>query len=210
MVKALHDGYLAFRKNDWPIKRDLYRHLAHSGQSPRVMVIACCDSRADPALIFNANPGDLFVVRNVANLVPPFESNAQFHGTSSAIEFAVTGLGVEHILVMGHAQCGGIAACLDDDPGVHGHFTTKWMSSMAKTKTHVLETCPKADHHTVLEHEAVRQSLENLATFPFVAERVKAGTLGLFGAWFDIENGELEWLDQEQGCFRPAAEYAPI
>ncbi len=207
MISDLQAGYLAFRKTVWPEQQSLYRRLARRGQNPPAMVIACSDSRVDPALIFNAGPGDLFVVRNVANLVPPCEHGGLYHGTSAAIEFAVTGLGVRTILVLGHSGCGGIAACLAGEPAPGESFIGLWMSNLAGLRHDVATAdCPQR----ALEQRAVAHSLDNLTSFPFVAERVRAGSLGLHGAWFDIESGRLFWLDRDGRAFRDAEVYSPI
>jgi carbonic anhydrase len=172
------------------------------------MVIACCDSRVDPAAIFSAGPGQLFVVRNVANLVPPFEPHGDYHGTSAAIEFAVTGLDVETILVMGHARCGGVRAYLE---GIYGkkvdhQFIGNWMSILNGARTSALKAT--ADNNIeaqqqALEFAAVHQSIENLETFPFVKERLVDGRLRLRGAYFDIATGILLSLDPDGRNFTP-------
>ncbi len=206
-VPELVDGYRAFLGSRYPQEAALYRALAEVGQSPRTMVIACCDSRVDPAAIFNAGPGQLFVVRNVANLVPPFEPYGNYHGTSAALEFAVTGLHVETILVMGHARCGGVRAFLD---GFHERstpaFIDRWMSLLTPARTEALRDAagePIEKQQQALEHASVRHSIENLLTFPFVKERVSDGRLRLRGAYFDVADGVLLSLDPETGRFEP-------
>ena len=207
-VPALMNGYRRFQANLNPPETDLYRSLAEEGQAPKTMVIACCDSRVDPAAIFNAGPGELFVVRNVANLVPPFEPHGDYHGTSAALEFAVNGLEVGTILVMGHARCGGVRAFLD---GHRQHsakrgFIDRWMSLLNTARTQVLRERAEASiesEQKALEHASVRQSIENLTSFPFIKERLANGRLRLRGAYFDISDGKLLALDPESDRFEP-------
>ncbi|MFQ5347715.1 MAG: carbonic anhydrase [Rhodothalassiaceae bacterium] len=206
MVDELDAGYRRFRETVWPTERSRFRALATAGQKPHSLVIACSDSRVDPALLFQSRPGELFVVRNVANLVPPCEHGGLYHGTSAAIEFAVTGLGVRNILVMGHSGCGGIAACLAGEPKPEESFIGLWMRNLAAARKEVTrDACPER----ALEHLGVRQSLANLMSFPFVAERVEADDLRLLGAWFEIESGRLLWLDDETSVFRDAEDFRP-
>lgn len=204
----LIDGYHRFRSGDWLHQRQRWERLAE-GQSPEVLVIACSDSRIDPATVFDARPGEMFVVRNVANLVPPFEVGGQYHGVSAALEFAVTQLEVREIIVMGHGQCGGIAASLsrrfaDKAPG-EGGFINAWISMLDSARDAVVADCdhgPQAAR--ALELESVRLSLRNLRTFPFIPPREAAGTLKLIGAYFAIADGVLHVLDKETDSFRPA------
>ncbi len=172
-------------------RADLYRTLNH-GQRPPVCIISCCDSRVDPVTIFDAEPGQLFVIRNVANLVPPFRAGDGLQGTSTAIEFAVRRLKVGHIMVLGHAKCGGVAAALGDQAGEDSVFLENWISLLGVAK---VRAGAQADLQTAVEHESVRVSLERLITFPFVAAAVKAGTLSLSGAVFSIFDGRLDVLD---------------
>lgn len=200
----LLDGYRRFRGERYRAEADRYRAVAHA-QRPATMIIACADSRVDPATIFSAAPGELFVVRNVAALVPPFETAGTYHGTSAALEFAVTGLEVSSIVVMGHGLCGGITACLQaaaDRPV--GQFIGPWMDQIAPIRDEVLERIEPAYaelRQQALERMAIRHSIEKLGTFPFVAERVETGKLTLHGAWFSIAEGELHSLDEETGVF---------
>jgi carbonic anhydrase len=209
-MESLLEGYRRFRRATYPSHSDTYRTLAADGQSPRAMVIGCCDSRVDPAAIFDAGPGELFVVRNVANLVPPFATDAGHHGTSAAIEFAVGTLGVQHILVMGHASCGGIRALMGGvgRTGGGGSHIERWMSIAVPA----LETTLQAGHEAgtdacaaALEQAAIGHSLGNLEGFPSVREAVAAGRLQLHGAWFDIETGALHLRDSGDGTFRLVA-----
>ena len=196
----LKSGYRAFRTGTYREQAELYEKLG-KGQDPDIMVIACADSRAEPADIFNAAPGQLFVVRNVANLVPPYDTSGGLHGVSAALEFAVTALEVKHILVMGHGGCGGVNASLSaaDDKPV-GRFIAPWVSLLDEVRDDVLSRAP-GDPQRALEFAGVGRSLENLMTFPFVEERVKAGKLDLHGAWFAIGEGELHWRDEASGEF---------
>ncbi len=203
----LIEGYYRFRGNEWQVERERWAELA-GGQSPKVMIIACSDSRVEPATIFGSRPGEVFVVRNVANLVPPFEPDGGRHGVSAALEFAVTKLGVEEIVVLGHGACGGVNAALTrslagTDPG-EGGFVAGWISLLDEARERVV-----AAHGTgeagqrALEQEGVRTSMANLLTFPFVRERVGAGTLTIHGAVFAIADGKLRVLGDE-GQFEAA------
>jgi carbonic anhydrase len=189
-------GYRRFRAGRYLEAAGTFRRL-RDGQEPQTMIIACADSRADPSMIFDAAPGELFVVRNVAALVPPYEDKPfGLHGTSAAIEFAVTRLKVKQIVVMGHGGCGGVMASLAaaaDRPV--GHFIARWVELMAGARDAVLgdENIKRADWQEAVEHGAVGQSLDNLMTFPFIRERVESGELNMDGAWFSIGRGELHW-----------------
>lgn len=202
-MEKLIEGYREFRQSVWPERRAAYERLADRGQAPHALVIACSDSRLDPSMIFGAAPGGLFVVRNVANLVPPYERDGQYHGTSAALEFAVRALGVPHIVVMGHALCGGVHALLHGVPEQLGDFVRPWMRIAARAKLRAEAANPE-DLRTACEHETVRVSLENLMTFPWIAERVAAGTLALHGMFYQISTGVLERLEAD-GHFRAVA-----
>jgi carbonic anhydrase len=194
-------GYKRFRARRWVEQRELFEHLAE-GQKPRILVIACSDSRVDPAQIFDVAPGELFVVRNVAALVPPCEQGEGLHGTSAAIEFAVEGLGIKTVLVMGHARCGGVAAAIErgrwgtkSSAGASNmRFVNAWIDLLAP----VVEALGGADLAST-ERAAVQLSLSNLLSFPFVAEKVASGALNLEGARFDIATGELDLYNQDRG-----------
>jgi carbonic anhydrase len=194
-------GYREFRSRRWPEERERYTDLAHNGQKPEYLVIACSDSRSDPATIFNAHPGELFVIRNVAAVVPPYETDDTHHGTSAAIAFAVLSLNVRNILVMGHAQCGGVAAALDNSIAESVPFLGRWIELLAPAATHSAHIADHAAHHVAMERDCVRLSLERLMTFPFVAERVRAGKLQLDGGRFGIADGKLELLDRKSDRF---------
>ncbi len=205
---GLIEGYRRFRTGDWQRQRARWAQLAQ-GQSPRIMVIACSDSRVDPAQIFDVSPGEIFVVRNVANLVPPFETTAGLHGVSAALEFAITQLQVSDVVVMGHGACGGVRASLEHAfagaPPGEGGFIANWMSLIADERDRIV-----AEHGTgpeairALEMGCVKVSLTNLRSFPWVPEREAAGTLTLRGAYFAIADGVLHLLDESSGEFAPA------
>jgi carbonic anhydrase len=203
----LLDGYQRFRTSEYRRHRERWEELSE-GQNPRVMVIACSDSRVDPAQVFDTVPGEIFVVRNVANLVPPFEAGGGRHGVSAALEFAVTQLEVPEIVVMGHGACGGVSAALsqrfkDAAPGAGG-FIDHWVDMLDAARDRIVAEYGEGPAAVrALELETVRVSLVNLMTFPFVAERVKAGTLKLHGAYFAIADGVLHVMDAE-GQFAPA------
>jgi carbonic anhydrase len=207
----LIQGYHHFRETGWARERERWSELAE-GQSPRAMVIACSDSRVDPTQIFNVRPGEIFVVRNVANLVPPYETGGGRHGVSAALEFAVTQLQVEEVIVLGHGFCGGCAAALtgqfDDAPHGQGHFIADWIDVLHDSRDKVRAAHPGPDYDRDafrdMELEAVRVSLANLRSFPFVAERESDGRLKLHGAYFAIADGLLHVLDEESGEFAPA------
>jgi carbonic anhydrase len=200
-------GYRRFRANRYREARDLFRSL-RDGQSPATMIIACADSRADPAMIFDSAPGELFTVRNVAALVPPYDESGGLHGVSAAVEFAVRHLKVKQIVVMGHGGCGGIAASLAaaaDRPV--GRFIAPWVEIAADARDAVLrdDNVPRADWQEAVEHGAVGLSLANLLTFPFVRAARESGELAMNGAWFSIGKGELHWRDPETGHFSVVA-----
>ncbi len=204
----LIDGYRRFRGGRLEAERARYRELAETGQRPKTMIIGCCDSRAAPETIFDCGPGELFVVRNVANLVPPFAPDGEFHGTSAALEFAVQALRVENIVVLGHARCGGIQAALEPG-GVSlspGDFIGKWITLTEPAAKALDRLPPEAwqddGRQTALERLSIRSSIENLQTFPFISDLVNSGDLAVHGAWFNISTGELWTLDQTTGEFR--------
>jgi carbonic anhydrase len=204
MPRDLLEGYRIFREERFQRESSRYRTLAE-GQRPRTMIIGCADSRVDPATIFSAGPGQLFIVRNVAALVPPYEEAAGYHGTSAAVEFAVTGLGVENIVVLGHGLCGGVAAALAaGESKPVGRFIGPWVELLAEARERLRTALPDltpAERQRALEHMAVARSLANLATFPFVAEAMADGRLKLEGAWFSIAEGQLLWRDPATEVF---------
>ena len=207
-MTQLIEGYRRFRETRWAHERERWAELAE-GQSPEVMILACADSRSDPAEIFDARPGEMFVARNIAALAPPYETSSGFHGVSAALEFAVTQLEVGEILVMGHGMCGGCAAALtgafDDRRSGHGQFIADWVKMLDRARDKVRARHSDLDRAAFLdmEHEAVKVSLANLRTFPWIAEREQAGRLKLHGAHFSIAEGRLYILDEAEGDFRP-------
>src|SRR5437868_11523108 len=207
-LSQLIDGYRRFRQKNWARERERWAELAE-GQSPQVMVLSCADSRVDPAQIFDARPGEMFVARNIAALAPPYETTSGYHGVSAALEFAVTQLKVGEILVMGHGLCGGCSAALtgsfdDTEPG-EGHFIADWVRMLSDARDKVRARHPELDRAAFLdmEREAVKVSLANLRTFPWIADREKAGELKLHGAHFSISEGRLYILDEAEKDFRP-------
>ena len=193
-------GYDSFRANRLPDDSARYRILADAGQRPQIMVIACSDSRAAPETIFDVNPGEIFVVRNVANLVPPYDPDGHYHGTSAAIEFAVAHLKVRHIVVMGHGRCGGISAYLDGkaDPG---DFIDQWISLLTPAAESLSDELDEKTRERALEFASIRQGIDNLKSFPMIANLASIGEIELHGAWFDISTGELFVLDRAHGTF---------
>jgi carbonic anhydrase len=199
---SLIEGYKRFRDDAYVKQKARFDALASDGQSPPVMIISCCDSRVDPATVFDTVPGQVFALRNVANLVPPYETGGGLHGVSAAIEFGCLGLEVRHIVVLGHAQCGGIKASLDGgDLGQPGRsFVDDWVDIIKDARDIVLASeCE--DRQKALELEAIRVSLKNLRSFPFIAERESTGLLKLHGAYFGIADGFLHVLDEFSGRF---------
>jgi carbonic anhydrase len=198
-------GYRSFMSGRYRSESERYRTLAREGQAPETMVIACCDSRAAPEAIFDAGPGELFVVRNVANLVPPYAPDGEYHSTSAALEFAVQSLKVKNIVVMGHGRCGGIGAALNTSaaPLSPGDFIGKWMSLIAPAAETVTSSTlmTQAERQTALERISIRYSIANLRTFPCVKILEDKGRLGLSGAWFDISSGELWVMNRKTGDF---------
>jgi carbonic anhydrase len=197
-------GYRRFRSGTWPDERARFEELSRFGQHPRALVIACSDSRTDPQMVFNAAPGELFVIRNVANLVPPYLTDEQLHGSSAAIEFAVRSLKVGQIVILGHAMCGGIKALLDGVPAEVSDFVGQWVR-IAEPARRRATRMPPEQRHDFCERESVRLSLDNLMTFPWIESAVVAGELKLYGCFFDIRSGILERLG-EDGVFRPIPE----
>lgn len=197
-MQLLLEGYRAFRDNLWPQVHQDYLRVAER-QRPRMLIIACSDSRVDPHTIFSAGPGELFIVRNVANLVPPFEQGEGLHGTSAAIEFAVTKLDVSTILVLGHAHCGGCSAALDHTIGADTMFLAPWIRLLDEA---VARVAHRPDPQTALERESVVLSLERLAAFPFVAAAMQSRGLRLEGARFGVADGRLEIYDEMSKSFQ--------
>ena len=206
--ERLVEGYRDFLTNRLPVEQSRFRELAEHGQSPHIMVIGCADSRVSPEVIFNARPGELFVVRNVANLVPPYAPDGQAHGVSAALEFGVAALNVQHIVVLGHAMCGGVQAYAEGaEPLSPGDFIGKWMSLMepALAKIGPRGTLDPGIYLTRLEQANVVNSLDNLMTFPRLRKRVERGEIALHGAYFGVATGRLSALDPATGAFMPVA-----
>ncbi|HTI03440.1 MAG TPA: carbonic anhydrase [Acidisoma sp.] len=195
-MENLLSGYRRFRHTVWPGRRERFEALAQRGQKPETLIIACSDSRVDPAMVFDVGPGEIFIVRNVANLVPPFEKDTAFHGTSAAIEFAVRVLEVRNVIVMGHAMCGGINALLHPASAERLDFMSSWVEIAAEARDRVLACEPVEEkQQQMCEYEAIKLSLRNLMTFPWLAKRVEDGRLNLHGASFDIRSGTLSLLN---------------
>lgn len=207
--RKLLGGYAHFRKTRLSRERERYEQLAETGQKPETMIIACCDSRSAPETIFGTAPGEIFVVRNVANIMPPYESNGEYHGTSAALEFAVQELRVKHIVVMGHGRCGGIDAYRRQlsgetaQPLSPGDFIGKWISLLEPVADSIEQTGNESpeEMQTKLERGSIRQSIEHLKSFPCVSILLDREQIGLHGAWFDISTGELWTMNEETGEF---------
>jgi carbonic anhydrase len=210
--ERLESGYRAFLSGRLRSEQDRYRELSVHGQSPQIMVISCCDSRCAPEAIFDAGPGELFVVRNIANIVPPYQPDQNAHGVSAALEFGVGALRVKHIVVLGHARCGGVRAFAEDidnsrQPLSAGDFIGKWMTLMAPAADKI---GPRGDdtleeYQTRLELANIRNSLDNLMTFPRLRQEVENGDLRLHGAYFGVATGELAVRDPNTGAFTQVA-----
>lgn len=204
--KPLEDGYRLWRDERLPQERGRLAQLAALGQAPIALVIGCCDSRVSPETIFSAGPGELFVLRNVANVIPPYRPDGAHHGTSAAIEFALGGLAVPHVVVMGHSQCGGVRAYLDSRVDTKGEFIGPWMSLIEGAKEDALARNPnlkgKALENAV-EEAAIRVSIGNLRTFPEIQRREAEGLITISGLHLNISNGELRALDEKTGDFSP-------
>jgi carbonic anhydrase len=204
----LTDRFRRFKYRHFAPNQDHYEKLATEGQSPDVMVVSCCDSRVDPETLFSAMPGELFVVRNVANLVPPFETQGKYHGVSAALEFAALNLRVKHIVVLGHSGCGGVKACLEHGSlrQTQAQFIVNWVSMLDGARDTVTAAHPGSEPATLrpaLEREGIKTSLTNLRTFPCIQVLEGRGSITLHGAYFDIASGTLEVLDRESGKFVP-------
>jgi carbonic anhydrase len=201
--------YLGWRATTYEENKSWYKRLAADGQRPRMMVIACCDSRVNVNMVFGAQTGDIFLHRNIANLVPPYAPDGDAHGTSAALEYAVRVLNVSHLIVMGHSQCGGIQGCHDMCAGISPElaeqtsFIGRWLEILRPGYDRVLDEPDAAERIRALEREAVAVSIANLSSFPFVSEAVGSEALSLHGLFFDISEGRLEALDGESGTFAP-------
>lgn len=204
IIEDLRSGHARYRDTRLPEYQPLFKKLADRGQNPKAVVVACSDSRVDPTLMFDQEPGDLFIVRNVANVVPPYDPGPGYHGTSAALEFAIKVLNVSDIIVMGHAQCGGVHALMEmaDGRDSIGEFIGPWMS-IAEPAVQLAQqdTDENADFSVRTEQAVIRLSLQNLNSFPWVAERITTGSLTLHGFYFDIRNGFIKWLNPETDTF---------
>lgn len=211
MLKDLIDGFREFRRTNFKQQRGLFRTLAWAGQKPKAALITCCDSRVDPTLIFAAQPGDLFVIRNVANLVPPYKPTQDYHGTSAALEFAVRELEVQLLVVMGHTQCGGVAALPQDRSDEKTDFIGHWVSIAEPALAEARRGTPGDAEPDLaeLERAVVRLSLDNLRGFPWIAEAEAQGKLSLCGMLFDVAEAELHVLDNASGQFQPVSPPRP-
>lgn len=207
LPKSLVEGHWRFRRDVHAKDRGRYQQLAELGQAPTAMVIGCCDARVDVSMIFDAKPGELFILRNVANLVPPYEPEGKYHGTSAAIEFAVLGLKVPNLIVLGHSRCGGVAAYRQKvrDKVPREGFIGRWLTLLDNLKPEEADIFARGDE-MAFELAAIRASLANLRSFPFIREREEAGLLALHGLHFDIGSGELLALEEHTGRFEPLTE----
>lgn len=207
-VLRLMAGFRKFKEKYFEenLENSVYYKLSSTGQTPKTLLIGCSDSRVDPAILTGASPGDLFVVRNVANLIPPCESSENgFHGTSSALEFAVVNLKVENIIILGHRQCGGINALMSDTSEKSASFIGQWVNIAKEARIKVNQENPNASHEEkwrLAEMESMKISLKNLLSFPFVSEAVKSRNLNIICVYFDLEEGQLWELDQSSSQFR--------
>lgn len=202
----LTERFRRFRFRHFAAIADHYEQLATHGQSPDTFILSCCDSRVDPETIFSAMPGELFVMRNIANLVPPYETGGRFHGVSAALEYAALNLCVKHIVIMGHSGCGGVKAAVEKNVAIEteAHFITNWISMLDNARLKVMSAHQGTSHGELLrkmEYEAVKTSLENLRTFPFIQQLEAKGKVSLHGAHFDIATGRLSVLNQLTGEF---------
>lgn len=212
-IPELMAGWQRFKQGRFREQNELFERVAREGQRPSTAMIACCDSRVDPAILFDCDPGSLFLVRNIANLVPPHEEQGAYHGTSAAIEFAVVVLGVQHLVVLGHSRCGGIRALLDGVPsGEPMPFLEAWIriAEEAKWTARAVAEGRPDDRAEYCAQLAVGLSLRNLHTFPAVRSRVDAGKLQVHGWYFDLHDGELSMLDQDRGRFVLAPTYPAV
>lgn len=210
LPQRLVEGYRAFINARLPLELARFQKLAATGQQPTVMIIGCCDSRVSPEVIFDANPGELFVLRNVANLVPPYSPTGLTHGVSAALEFAVEGLKVKHIIVMGHSRCGGVRAFVENrDRAEPGDFIGKWMQLIAPAAASLGGDgdALHAGDLTPLEQASVVMTLANLMTFPWIRSRVQAGETELVGAYFDVATGGLSVYDRATAKFTPVVDH---
>lgn len=203
-IERMRRGYRSFKGPEFNDVHERYAQLAQIGQSPKAVVIACSDSRVNPTLITQAEPGELFLIRNVANIAPPYDPDGGYHGTSAALEFAVCGLGIRNVIILGHAKCGGVRALIEDQRGATdvGEFIPQWISIARDAYHRVADSCCSAEELAPeVEREVVRLSLANLRTFPWIADREAAGDVSLHGWYFDIGPSRLLALDEKTNEF---------
>ena len=209
LPKSLAQRYRGWRATDFEASKGWYERLVKHGQRPRTMVVSCCDSRVHVTSIFGAEMGEFFIHRNIANLIPPYKPDGNLHGTSAAIEYAVQSLDVSNILVLGHSHCGGVEGCLDmcsgDAPALNedSSFVGRWMDLLREGYERVKDLPDRDTQLRALEKQAVLTSLENLMTFPYVAEAVTSDRLALHGLWTELESGGLEYYDARSATFMP-------
>lgn len=205
-INKLFAGYTRFRQHYLKPSQTLFKTLVEQGQNPLALIIGCCDSRVDPAIVLDCDPGDLFVVRNVANLVPPHEDDQHYHGTSAALEFGVCTLNIPNIIIMGHSQCGGIRSLFENKPEQKGIFISKWMQLVkipdpSQMKDLPLLTQPQKEE--LYGKESLINSLNNLKSFPWIQERLSKGSLNLHAWYFKLETGIIEHYDPQTHKFKP-------
>ncbi|MBX3501278.1 MAG: carbonic anhydrase [Alphaproteobacteria bacterium] len=210
VLRRLIEGFVDFRGGYWRENRPLFEKLAREGQQPKVLIVACVDSRVDPGILTSTQPGDIFTIRNVGAIVPPYGPDGRYHGTSAALEFGVRALGVEHIVVLGHALCGGMRALLAEDDALLAQFEflKPWTDIMRRAADAVRLGVPELDGvstQKAVEQAAVVVSMGNVLTFPWVREKVEAGAIGIHGWYFDLRNGELSAFDPDEARFAPVA-----
>jgi carbonic anhydrase len=208
VLKRLIEGFVDFRAGYWHDNRPLFERLAREGQQPKVLIVACVDSRVDPGILTSTQPGDLFTIRNVGAIVPPYGPDGRYHGTSAALEFGVRALGVEHIVVLGHALCGGMRALLAEDDALLAQFEflKPWTDIVRRAADAVRLGAPELDAvatQKAVEQAAVVVSMSNVLSFPWVRERVESGAITIHGWYFDLRNGELSAFDPAGACFAP-------
>lgn len=206
-IDTLLKGYQKFREHYYGESSLLFEDLVRWGQRPKILMVACSDSRVDPALVLNSQPGDLFMIRNVANLIPPYEDDQAYHGTSAALEFGICTLGIHHIILFGHTQCGGIQSLLESSAKIppQKSFIRKWMELARPAHQAILDfhaDRPLEEKTTLCGQYSLINSLKNLMTFPWINEKVQQGSLFLHAWNFDLSKGNLEAFDPQSNCFK--------
>jgi len=198
-VERLIEGFRRFRASYFRDHGELFADLAQHGQSPHALIVSCCDSRVDPQLLFSTQPGDIFVIRNVANLVPPYDPSSGYHGTSAALEFGVRSLRVKNVVVLGHKHCGGVQALLQQTVRPTGEFIGPWMNIAWPARERAIAAGPPETHQTLCEKEVIRESVYNLRTFPWISEAEAKGEIRIHGWYFDVGRGELLAMNDHGG-----------